>query len=94
VRLSLNHGKGRPFEVEHIWEDRPERFRHWFDHPTEFDEARNRIVGLLLLQRGHNQSLSDKPYAQKRDAYLAHGASLLTRSLHPGAYETNRSETA
>ena len=48
----VNHGKGRPFEVEHIWEDHPDRFRAWFEHPSEFDRARNRIGGLLLLQRG------------------------------------------
>lgn len=87
----VNHGKGRPFEVEHVWEDHPERFRQWFDHPSEFDRARNRIGGLLLLQRGYNQSLSDKPYVEKRDAYLAHGASLLTKSLHPDAYKNNPS---
>jgi len=87
----VNHGKGRPFEVEHIWENHPERFRAWFDHPSEFDEARNRIGGLLLLQAGYNQSLGDKPYAEKRDAYLAHGASLLTKSLHPDAYKNNPS---
>ena len=85
----VNHGRGRPFEVEHIWENHPERFREWFDHPNDFDQARNRIGGLLLLQRGYNQSLSDKPYVDKRDAYLAHGASLLTKSLHPDAYKNN-----
>ena len=90
----VNAGKGRPFEVEHIWEDHPERFRMWFEHPSEFDRARNRIGGLLLLQRGYNQSLSDKPYVEKRDAYLAHGASLLTKSLHPGAYQSNPSFVA
>ena len=36
-----------------------------------------------------NQALGDKPYEAKRDAYIAHGESLLTRSLHPLAYESN-----
>ena len=90
----VNYGKSRPFEVEHIWEDHPERFRAWFDHPSEFEQARNRLGGLLLLQRGYNQSLSDNPYVEKRDAYLAHGASLLTKSLHPGAYQNNPSFVA
>jgi hypothetical protein len=85
----VNHGKSRPFEVEHIWENHPERFREWFEHPSDFDQARNRLGGLLLLQRGFNQSLSDLPYAKKRDAYLAHGGSLLTKSLHPDAYKNN-----
>lgn len=87
----VNHGKARPFEVEHVWENHPERFRAWFEHPSAFEQARNRIGGLLLLQRGPNQSLGDRPYAEKRDAYLAHGASLLTKSLHPDAYKNHPS---
>ncbi len=83
--------KNRPFEVEHIWPDHFERFREWFAHESEFDRARNRIGGLVLLQRGPNQSLGDKPYEQKRDAYVAQGQSLLTRSLHPLAHKNNPS---
>ena len=82
-------GKGRPFEVEHIWADQYERYRPWFPQESEFDRARNRIGGLLLLQRGTNQSLGDKPYEDKRTAYLAQGQTVLTRSLHPFTYENN-----
>jgi hypothetical protein len=39
----------RPFEIEHIWADHPDRFVEWFPHWSEFDTARNRIGGLLLL---------------------------------------------
>jgi uncharacterized protein with ParB-like and HNH nuclease domain len=82
-------GKGRPFEVEHIWADQHEQFKHWYPHQSDFDRARNRIGGLVLLQRGPNQSLGDKPYEDKRDAYVAQGQTILTRSLHPFTYENN-----
>ncbi len=82
-------GKGRPFEVEHIWANQYEQFRDWFPHVADFERARNRIGGLLLLQRGTNQSLGDLPYEDKRNTYMAQGQSLLTRSLHPLTYEHN-----
>lgn len=84
-------GKGRPFEVEHIWANQYERFREWFTHAADFDRARNRIGGLVLLQRGPNQSLGDLAYEDKRNTYVAQGQSVLTRSLHPLTYEHNPS---
>jgi hypothetical protein len=85
----VSQGRGRPFEIEHIWADKYERFADWFTHPSEFETERNRLGGLVLLQRGINQSLNDAPYENKRDAYAAHGANLLARSLHPLAYQNN-----
>lgn len=85
----VSQGRGRPYEIEHVWADHYDRFTEWFDHPSEFDTARNRIGGLLLLQRGLNQSLGDGTYEQKRDAYVSHGQNLLARSLHPLAYKNN-----
>ncbi len=82
-------GKARPYEVEHIWPDKFERFKDWFSHESDFDRARNRIGGLVLLQRGPNQSLSDLPYEDKRNTYVAQGQTILTRSLHPLTYEHN-----
>lgn len=82
-------GRKRPFEVEHIWANKPDAFTDLFDHPRDFAEARNHIGGLLMLQRGPNQSLGDAPYEDKRDAYLAHGENLLAKSLHPNAYVNN-----
>lgn len=84
-----SQGRGRPFEVEHIWENQYERFAKVFPHAQAFQEARNRIGGLILLQRGTNQSLGDKPYTEKRDSYAAQGQNLLTQSLHPMVYENN-----
>lgn len=87
----VSQGKAKPFEVEHIWANQYEQFTEWFEHPRDFEVERNRLGGLVLLQRGHNQSLGDLPYADKRDAYVSHGQSLLTRSLHPLAYKNNPS---
>jgi uncharacterized protein with ParB-like and HNH nuclease domain len=85
----VSEGRARPFEIEHIWADKYEQFAHWFPHPVDFETERNRIGGLVLLQRGINQSLGGAAYAQKRDAYLAQSANLLARSLHPLAYKNN-----
>ena len=81
-----SRGRARPFEIEHIWADHYDRFTDWFAHPSEFETERNRLGGLLLLQRGVNQSIGDAAYEAKRDAYLSHGQNLLARSLHPLAY--------
>ena len=82
-----SRGRARPFEIEHIWADHYNRFTDWFAHPSEFETERNRLGGLLLLQRGVNQSIGDAEYEAKRDAYLSHGQNLLARSLHPLAYK-------
>jgi hypothetical protein len=85
----ISQGRGRPFEIEHIWANHYEEFTAHFKHPSDFEEARNRLGGLLLLQRGLNQSLGDASYEAKRDAYLGHSQNLLARSLHPQAYQNN-----
>ena len=87
----ISHGRARPFEIEHIWADQYDRFKTWCAHPSDFDTARNRLGGLVLLQRGVNQSLGDATYEDKRNAYVANSENLLTRSLHPLAYENNPS---
>jgi hypothetical protein len=75
------------YEIEHIWADHPERHRDEFSHPSEFQEYRNRIGGLLLLPKSFNASYGDLPYADKRQHYAGHN--LLARSLHEGAYDHN-----
>jgi hypothetical protein len=82
-------GKARPFEIEHIWADKYKRYASLYSHPHDFAQARNKIGGLLLLQRGLNQSLGASTYAVKRKAYLSKGANLLARSLHPETYNHN-----
>jgi hypothetical protein len=75
------------YEIEHVWADHPERHRDEFGHPSEFQEYRNRIGGLLLLPKSFNASYGDLPYAEKLQHYV--GQNLLARSLHESAYDHN-----
>jgi len=77
----------KPFEVEHIWSDKYERHKDEFTSEQEFDEYRNRFGGLLLLQRGFNQSFGAMTYEKKLPHYF--GQNLLARSLSPTCYENN-----
>ena len=85
----ISQGRARPFEIEHIWADQYDRFKEWYAHPSDFETERNRVGGLVLLQRGVNQSLGDATYEAKRDAYVSNSENLLARSLHPLAYQSN-----
>jgi uncharacterized protein with ParB-like and HNH nuclease domain len=73
------------YEIEHIWSDHPEWHEDEFTHPTDFEEYRNRIGGLLLLPKSFNASYGDLPYADKLVHYLKQN--LLAQSLHELAYE-------
>lgn len=75
------------YEIEHVWADHPERHTDEFSHPSEFQEYRNRIGGLLLLPRSFNASYGDLPYAPKREHYV--GQNSLAQSLHEQAYDHN-----
>ena len=82
------HRKGKHgYEVEHIWADHPERHADEFPHPSDFEEYRNRIGGLLLLPKSFNASFGDLPYDEKREHYLKQN--LLAQCLHELAYERN-----
>jgi uncharacterized protein with ParB-like and HNH nuclease domain len=82
----------KPFEIEHIWADNFERHKAEFSNPWEFGEYRNHIGGLVLLQRGFNQSFGGATYATKLKHY--YGQNLLARSLHEQCYENNPSFNA
>jgi uncharacterized protein with ParB-like and HNH nuclease domain len=75
------------YEVEHIWADHYERHTDEFSHPADFQNIRNRIGDLLLLQKSFNQSYGDLPYEDKLPHY--HGQNLLAKSLHPRCYDHN-----
>lgn len=75
------------YEIEHVWADHPERHADEFAHPSEFQEYRSRIGGLVLLPKSFNASYGDLPYAEKRAHYA--GQNLLARSLHESAYDHN-----
>jgi Protein of unknown function (DUF1524) len=75
------------YEIEHVWADHPELHTDEFSHPSEFQEYRNRIGGLLLLPKSFDASYGDLPYAEKREHYV--DQNLLARSLHEAAYDHN-----
>lgn len=75
------------YEAEHIWAEHHEQHEDEFVHPTDFEEYRGRIGGLLLLPKSFNASYGDLPYAKKREHYLKQN--LLAQSLHEKAYEHN-----
>jgi len=77
----------RGYEIEHIWASHPERHSDEFTHPSDFQEYRNRIGGLLLLPKSFNASYGDLPYDQKLKHYVKEN--LLAQSLHELAYERN-----
>lgn len=80
------HRRGKDgYEVEHIWANHPKRHDDEFSHPADFAEYRNRIGGLLLLQKSFNQSYGDMTYGRKRRHYLKQN--LLAQSLHEDAYD-------
>ena len=79
----------KPFEIEHIWADKYERHTGEFATEQEFAVYRSRIGDLILLPRGFNQSLGDKPYEEKLEAYF--GQNLLAKSLNEQCYRNNPS---
>lgn len=76
-----------PFEVEHIWADKPDRHTDEFVHPADFADYRNRIGDLLLLPKSFNASYGPLPYDEKLPHY--YGQNLLARSLNPQCYDHN-----
>jgi hypothetical protein len=75
------------YEIEHIWSNHPARHKDEFDHPTDFEEYRNRVGDLLLLPKSFNGSYGALPYGKKREHYDSQN--LLARSLHENAYDHN-----
>ena len=83
----VNWGDNVPFEIEHIWANKYRRHQKEFKQRDEFDFHRNLIGGLLLIQRGQNQSFNALTYEKKLPYYLREN--LLAQSLHPKSYEKN-----
>ncbi len=79
----------KPFEIEHIWANQYSRHKDEFENEEAFSTYRNRFGGLLLLPRGYNQSLGDKPYEDKVQSYTKQN--LLARSLSEQGYQNEPS---
>ncbi|GAA4930931.1 DUF262 domain-containing protein [Streptomonospora halophila] len=71
----------RPYEIEHIWADKPERYQS--DAPTlaKFNALRDRLGALLLLDKSENASYRDAPLSEKVESYRQQN--VLAASLHP-----------
>lgn len=76
-----------PYEVEHIWANKPERYEDEFPSAIDFESRRNSFGGLLLLPKSFNASFNDSDYAHKLPLYF--GQNLLAQSLTPQAYDNN-----
>ncbi|MDG6998874.1 MAG: DUF262 domain-containing protein [Nitrososphaerota archaeon] len=83
----VNPDLARPFEIEHVWSDRYALHKDEFDDSADFEEYRNKIGALLLIQKGPNQSYNDDDYESKLPLYF--GQNLLAKSLSEKCYEKN-----
>lgn len=79
--------RGKRYEIEHIWANRPERHRDEFESARDFEEYRNYVGGLLLLPKQFNASYGDMTYKRKLPHY--YGQNLLAQSLHEKTYDHN-----
>ncbi|GAB3862431.1 DUF262 domain-containing protein [Micromonospora andamanensis] len=80
--------KAEPFEVEHIWANKFERYQAEVRTEANFRSHRNRLGALLLLRKSHNASYQDAPFEQKVEWYR--GQNHLAASLHPVTYQRNK----
>ena len=80
----LTSGKSG-FDIEHIWADRFEEHHSEFDHERDFQDARNMLGGLILIESSPNRSLGSLSYDEKLEYYDSQN--LLARSLYHRAYE-------
>ncbi len=79
--------EGRPFEIEHLWNDNFEEYREEFEQDTDFKRWRNSIGALILLPNRSNQSYGKKKYKKKLEHYLRENT--YAQTLHPKFYENN-----
>lgn len=73
-----------PWQIEHIWANRYERYVDQAPNRKYFDTLRNKLGALLLLPRSDNASFRDDPYEDKLKHYFRSTA--LAASLHPDSH--------
>ena len=76
-----------PFDIEHIWANRYERFKQDFPLEEDFQKVRSKFGDLLLLPQDVNRSFGDKEYKDKLPVYLREN--LLAQSLNEICYINN-----
>ncbi len=74
-----------PFDIEHIWADRYERYASECPTRQDFDNWRNHVAGLVLLPADVNRSYQDKPFDQKAPHYAKQN--VYAASLTAAAYQ-------
>lgn len=84
--LSYQRPDGKPFEIEHLWADKPE-YHPEIDQTEEFDRWRNNIGALILLPNGTNQSFSSDKYEAKVEYYIREN--LYAQTLNENFYSKN-----
>ncbi|WP_350934696.1 GmrSD restriction endonuclease domain-containing protein [Micromonospora mangrovi] len=80
--------KSEPYEIEHIWANKFERYQAEVKTEDKFRLQRNRLGALLLLQKSHNASYQAAPYEEKVEWYR--GQNHLAASLHKVNHQRNR----
>lgn len=74
-----------PYDIEHIWADRYERYRDECPTEQDFITWRNHVGGLLLLPADVNRSYQDKSFSDKAPHYAKQN--FYAASLTAAAYE-------
>ncbi|WP_429415594.1 GmrSD restriction endonuclease domain-containing protein [Nocardia sp. GAS34] len=69
-----------PFEIEHIWANKFDRYQQEVGTRQAFDALRNRLGALVLLPKSDNASYNDQPFDQKVAWYQRQND--LAASLH------------
>lgn len=73
--------RGTP-QIEHILPVSPsDDLRNKFNKPDEYDQLCQMLGNLTLLSGSINASISNKPFAEKRESYAENSQFLLTRSI-------------
>ncbi|KUN23993.1 hypothetical protein AQJ23_20550 [Streptomyces antibioticus] len=79
-------GTESPWEVEHIWANKYSlHVQTGLANERDFQEARNRVGALLILEKSDNASYGADRYLDKLPLYFSQN--LLAASLHPACYK-------
>ena len=76
-----------PFDIEHIWADKYERFIDQFPNEEDFQNSRNKFGALLLLPQDKNRSFQDNTFEDKLPIYFSEN--LMARTLNENCYKNN-----
>src|SRR5690606_1041322 len=87
IAAYLDAGRPRPYEIEHVWADKFERYQSEANTKTRFDALRNRLGALLLLPKSDNASFGDDRHGDNVVHYQRQN--ILAASLHPDSYRRN-----